>query len=405
MGQTLEIDAGAKRLDQLYRRFSRRVRWVARARGVPEAALDDVVHDAFLRIFRKYSERDRTIPLASWVDGIARNVAFTQRRSHARRVLRDAAAPQPDPVEGPDEALARKDAWRALQAFLDELDPDQREAFILCDVLKTPAPDVARATGVKLNTVYSRVRLARRRFAQSFGPEPDAVREAMKQERRGAAHSRRAMALLLTDLGISGTVTAAATASTGFSAIAALTTIAAVGGAVALFAATPSTPTDEPTEPQHTEPTRTESTLPASPVASAATPTTAPSPAPARPAPTVPARAAPRPRHAATPPANATPPAPASVELQKPDPLAAEVALLSEARTHLSRGRPAKALRLVDQHRDRFPTGSLEAQRHGIERDAACAMGDEARARRAARALGADRSGPVCTTPRKTDEP
>lgn len=362
------------------------------------------MHDAFLRIFRKYPERDRTVPLASWVDGIARNVAFTHRRSHARRALRDAEAPRPEPAEGPDEALARKDAWRALQSFLDELDPDQREAFILCDVLKTPAPEVARATGVKLNTVYSRVRLARRRFAQSFGPEPDAVREAMKQERRGAAHSRRAMALLLTDLGISGTVTAAATASTGFSAIAAITTLAAVGGAVALFAATPSTPTNQVAVPQNPKPQHTESTLPASPTASVPPARTMPAPAVDRPAPTVIASAAPRPRQPAPPPANATP-APASVELQKADPLAAEVALLSEARTHLSRGRPAKALRLVDQHRAQFPAGALEAQRRGIERDAACATGDEARARRAAKALGANRGVPVCTAPRKTHAP
>lgn len=400
MGRTLEIDAGAKRLDQLYRRFSRRVRWVARARGVPEAALDDVVHDAFLRIFHKYPERDRTVPLANWVDGIARNVAFTHRRSHARRARRDAASPQPSQELGPDEALARKDAWRALQTFLDGLDADQREAFILCDVLKTPAPEVARATGVKLNTVYSRVRLARRRFAQSFGPEPGAVREAMKQERRGAEHSRRAMALLLTDLGIGGTVASTATAGASLSAIAAIAAVATVGGAAILFAPPPSAATDDRTEPPRSEPKQIERTQPAPPIASSSPPTTPAARPLDRATPALPAR----PQHAAPSPLARTKASPA-VKLQKPDPLAAEVALLSEARTHLTRGRPAEALRLVERHRTLFPTGALEAQRRGIERDAACATGDEDRARRAARALGAAAVSPICPTQKKLNEP
>ena len=41
-------DSALDALEQVYRRHYRRVRWVVRARGVPESALDDVVHDVFL---------------------------------------------------------------------------------------------------------------------------------------------------------------------------------------------------------------------------------------------------------------------------------------------------------------------------------------------------------------------
>lgn len=427
VGRTVEIDAGAKRLDRLYRRFSRRVRWVVRARGVPEASLDDVVHDAFLRIFRKLPERDRDIPITHWVDGVARNVAFTHQRTRARRARRDARAPHPHPVLEPDEALARKDAWSALQTFLEALDPEQREAFIHSDILQTPVPEIARATGVKLNTVYSRVRIARRRFAEHFGdaPDPVALRSAMKQERRGAEQSRRAMALLLVDLGLGGNVAQAATATAGLGLLK-VAGLAAAGlglwkvATVALPSAPPS-----PAQPAASASTNTPRSSPDSARRSARSPEATSSPSPSHPDPSAPvvaalavdssASATTRPSAVAPAVAPSSIPSgshpraplakPAPPELQTPDPLAAEVALLAQARAYLGQGRPAEALRMVEAHRNRFPRGVFRPQRRGIERDAACATGNEQRARRAARALGVADSEPVCGTPKKTKAP
>ncbi len=416
VGRTLEIDAGAERLDQLYRRFSRRVRWVARARGVPESALDDVVHDVFLRIFRKLRDRDADVPLASWVDAIARNVAFSHRRTSARRVLRDATASAPAALLSPDEALARKDAWRALQQFLEALDPEQREAFVLCDVLQTPVPEIARTTEVKLNTVYSRVRLARRRFAQTFGDPPDStmLRKAIEHERRGPARSRRAIALLLADLGLVSPAATATATAIGLGGVwkatiaAAAIAITGIGGAaVATRPATShsvSSPPSASSRSRPRPPTTLASSDPPNSTSSASPPPSRPEPGPTRTPVRPPSSPGPL---VESPPSPLDPPVPAPAELQPqtPDPLAVEVALLARARAHLGRGRPTDALRLVEEHRSRFPQGALQPQRRGIERDAACAAGDAARAQRAARALGTDDLGPVCKGSKKASPP
>lgn len=48
-----------------------------------------------------------------------------------------------------------------MQAFLDELEPRKREVFVLMQIEGMSAPQVARACGAKVPTVYTRLRAAR----------------------------------------------------------------------------------------------------------------------------------------------------------------------------------------------------------------------------------------------------
>ena len=156
-------DSALDALEQVYRRHYRRVRWVVRARGVPESALDDVVHDVFLSIHRRWSDRDRDVPLAKWVTGVARSVAFSARRAAVRRADRGEQAWTPiDSTPRPDEALERNEAWFALQAFLESLPADQREAFVHAELLGASVPEIAELLDSSVNTIKSRLLQARR---------------------------------------------------------------------------------------------------------------------------------------------------------------------------------------------------------------------------------------------------
>lgn len=383
MGQNLQLGVPAQRIDALYRRFAPRVRWVARARGTPDPILDDVVHDVFLRAFRTLETRDADVPLPQWLDGITRNVAFSHRRSRARREAREARIDPPAPPHSPEDLLARKDAFTDLRGFLEGLEPGQREAFILCDVLRTPAPEVAAQAGLKVNTVYSRLRLARRRFEARFGENANAQRAADAEPRDRNQH-RRAVALLAADLGLKSKAAVAAT--TGILSVWKLA--AAVTLVIGSGVAASQVPRDT-SEPRASVIDNTTQTEAASVVArahgSAAPRNTAPAPTSHQPLESTagrrPAQAKPRPE-----PLPLRPKAPSSTTLQRPDPLAIEVALLRVARSQLAQGDAASALRTVSEHARRFPDGALEAQRYGIEREAACAAGDSARAARASRA-------------------
>ena len=57
------------------------------------------------------------------------------------------------------------------------------------------------------------------------------------------------------------------------------------------------------------------------------------------------------------------------------DSLAEEVAILSQASSELHAGRPASALKTLDQHRRRFPRGVLGQERTAARVQALCALG------------------------------
>ena len=72
--------------------------------------------------------------------------------------------PEPAPRPGPDDSLAQAQALAAVQEFLDGLEEGRRMVFALIDIEGLRAPEVAQALGLNLNTVYSRLRLARAQF-------------------------------------------------------------------------------------------------------------------------------------------------------------------------------------------------------------------------------------------------
>ena len=55
-----------------------------------------------------------------------------------------------------------------IDRFLDSLDDDLRAAFVLAELEQLTAPEIAAVVGLPLNTVYSRLRLARIAFAKAI---------------------------------------------------------------------------------------------------------------------------------------------------------------------------------------------------------------------------------------------
>ncbi|RYZ06393.1 MAG: hypothetical protein EOO73_15545 [Myxococcales bacterium] len=71
-----------------------------------------------------------------------------------------------------------------------------------------------------------------------------------------------------------------------------------------------------------------------------------------------------------------SPAAPAVRQLRAADRLAEEVGILSKATGALRSGRPAEALRLLNEHQQRFPSGRLVEERRAARIQALCALGN-----------------------------
>lgn len=152
------------------------VRRSALALGVPVRFADDVVQDVFIVALRRWGSLDPGASARGWLYGILRNVA---RRAKAKDARRPPLHLAPSPDATPDEALDWRRAAGVVETFLASLEDDKREVFVLCELEGMTAPEVAAATGTKLNTVYSRLRTVRALFAKAITRE-----EARRQRTR-----------------------------------------------------------------------------------------------------------------------------------------------------------------------------------------------------------------------------
>ncbi|MFZ5438755.1 MAG: RNA polymerase sigma factor [Myxococcota bacterium] len=153
----------------LYDAHAARVwRMVARL-GVPDPGVEDVVQEVFLTAHRRRGEfRGEAAPL-TWLLGIALRLAARARRT--RRPEVEVSDAYVDPVGSPEEQLERRRALSRLEQVLSQLGDEQREVLVLMDLEQLTAPQVAEVLEVKLNTVYSRLRLARAALARALAPQ------------------------------------------------------------------------------------------------------------------------------------------------------------------------------------------------------------------------------------------
>jgi RNA polymerase sigma-70 factor, ECF subfamily len=133
--------------------------------GVREASVDDAVQDVFLVAHRKLAEFEGRSTHRVWLFAIALRVAAEHRRRDARLQLDDHADETPAREQ---DGLEQRRRMRLLYRLLDELSDPQREVFVMAEIEGFTAPEIAEALDEKLNTVYSRLRLARRHFERAL---------------------------------------------------------------------------------------------------------------------------------------------------------------------------------------------------------------------------------------------
>jgi RNA polymerase sigma-70 factor (ECF subfamily) len=69
-----------------------------------------------------------------------------------------------DSSTSPEQRAVARQAHETLYRCLDDLDEAKREVFVLAELEQATAPEIAEALQLNLNTVYSRLRAARKAF-------------------------------------------------------------------------------------------------------------------------------------------------------------------------------------------------------------------------------------------------
>ena len=133
--------------------------------GVPDADADDKTQEVFVVAHRRLAEfEDRGFGARAWLFQIALRVASDARR-HRRRHPEDAdggVAVGRQSV-APDQASSvslREDLAR-LDRALSRIEVGRRAVLVLHEIEELTAPEIADSLGISINTVYSRLRVAR----------------------------------------------------------------------------------------------------------------------------------------------------------------------------------------------------------------------------------------------------
>lgn len=136
-------------------------------RGIPRAALDDVAQEVFIVIDRKLPEFEGRSTVRTWVAGIVRRVVADYVRKRGNQPAGDETLEREPAGAGPaSEALERKNAVELLDGLLAKMTDDQREVFVLHELEELSGVEIAELTGANENTVWTRLRAARRIFQE-----------------------------------------------------------------------------------------------------------------------------------------------------------------------------------------------------------------------------------------------
>jgi RNA polymerase sigma-70 factor (ECF subfamily) len=147
----------------------------ARRLGVPEASADDVTQDVFMIVQRRMASYDGRASMQAWIFGILMRVVSTHRRSIRRRSAHDVPleqslnrelgeAHEPSPID----QLERTERAQLIDRLLSELSEEQRSLLILCELEEWTLREIAELYGSNINTIYSRIRAAKRAFERAY---------------------------------------------------------------------------------------------------------------------------------------------------------------------------------------------------------------------------------------------
>ncbi len=154
------VDFGAA-----YREHFNHVWHTLRRLGVAERDLEDTAQEVFITAHRRLDSFDTTRPIRPWLSGIAWRAASDERkRARNRRELVGIKAEPSSKVPDQADQLAAARSRALVHSALARLPEEQRIVFIMHEIDGFSMPEIRDALDFPLNTLYSRLRLARRKF-------------------------------------------------------------------------------------------------------------------------------------------------------------------------------------------------------------------------------------------------
>jgi RNA polymerase sigma-70 factor (ECF subfamily) len=144
---------------RLYRFLVRMVR--------DERLAEELLSDVFLSVWRHAAQFEARATVSTWLLAIGRFRALSAMRCRTEANLDDeVACALPDPTDGPEISLQKKDAGKVPRKCVAALTPAQVQIIDLVYYHEKSIGEVAQILGIREATVKTRMFYARRKLAE-----------------------------------------------------------------------------------------------------------------------------------------------------------------------------------------------------------------------------------------------
>jgi RNA polymerase sigma-70 factor (ECF subfamily) len=161
--------------DEVYAETFPAVWRMASRLGIVDSALDDVLQDVYLTVFRKLEHFEGRSAVKTWVLAITIRVVSNHIRmrrrkgaAHALTSVVDDPESVPDAAPDPLERLAREEAMRTVRELIAGMDQRCAAVFMLVELGGLSVAEIARELGGNVNTLQGRLCAARRDFERGL---------------------------------------------------------------------------------------------------------------------------------------------------------------------------------------------------------------------------------------------
>ena len=168
-----------KALEELMRIYNRRLFRTARAILRDDAAAEDALQEAYLRVYGAIGTFRGDAQLSTWLVRIVANEALARRRKDVRRaevlpiVPGAAEEDSMDQNDGPQRSAERAEMRELLEKKIDALPDAYRTVFVLRALEELSVEETASALGIPEATVRPRFFRARSQLREALSREID----------------------------------------------------------------------------------------------------------------------------------------------------------------------------------------------------------------------------------------
>jgi len=164
-----EPAVGLADFEALYERHSREVWALAYARWMNAETAQDIMQEAFLRLWKQGRDGTRILNPRAWLLRVARNLA----EDYAKSAFSRNGTQPPQTMNGvqakgrpPLERLEQQETFAQVRAILKQMPEADREILTLRYALDYDSEEIAEVLAIQVTAVHMRLSRARQRLAE-----------------------------------------------------------------------------------------------------------------------------------------------------------------------------------------------------------------------------------------------